>query len=88
MLHVDFKKCPCRMSHVSVAYFPQCHMSNLRNKHVACHYLFYLHVPYRLGSCRMSILRKAHVAVSNLRVEGHTFQRDSFCIDMIMIAIL
>ena len=32
---------------------------------------FYLHVPCLQGSCRMSILRKAHVAVSNLRVGGH-----------------
>ena len=66
---------PCwgvSMSHVSVAYFPQCLMSNLRNNHVVCHYLSYLHVPCGQGSCRMSVLRKANVAVSNIRVEGHS----------------
>ena len=56
------------MSHVSVAYLPSCHLSNLRNSHVSCHYLFYHHVACHLDLCRMSNLRKAHVAVSNLGV--------------------
>ena len=30
------------MSHVSVAYFPTCHMSNLRKIHVLCHSIFIL----------------------------------------------
>ena len=33
---VDLKK--MAMSHVIVAYFPQCHMSNLREGYVYCHY--------------------------------------------------
>ena len=42
MSHVEFKK--MAMSQVSVAYCPQCHMSNLRNEYVPCHYIFSLHV--------------------------------------------
>ena len=61
------------MLHVSVAYFPQGHMSNIRNNHVASHYLFLPPCSMSLRLiCRLSILRKAHVAVSNLRVEGPT----------------
>ena len=29
------------MLHVSVTYFPPCHMSTIRNSNVSCHYLFY-----------------------------------------------
>ena len=42
------------MFHVSVAYFPPCHMSNLRNSHVSCHYHF-------LPPCRMSLSLMSHV---------------------------
>ena len=38
------------MSHVSDAYFPTCHMSNLsKYSHVSCHYLFYPHVACHLA---------------------------------------
>ena len=37
-----------------VTYFPQCHMSNLRNYHVTCHYLF-------LPPCSMSPRLMSHV---------------------------
>ena len=42
------------MLDVSVPYFPPCHMSNLRNSHVSCHYLF---VP----PCRMSLSLMSHI---------------------------
>ena len=43
MSRVDLKKIMA-MSHVSVAYFPQWHVSNLRNEYVACHYILSPHV--------------------------------------------
>ena len=69
MSHVDFDKCQCRILCCSFSLIYR--MSNSRNDHVACH-LFYLPVPCRLSSCPMAILRKVHVALSNLRVEGHS----------------
>ena len=60
------------MSHVSVAYFPQCRVSNLRNEYVACHYIFSPHVACHYALCHMSNLRNAHVALSILGVKGHT----------------
>ena len=59
------------MSHVSVAYFPQCHMSNLRNDYVPCHYILKPHVPCHYAQCHMSNLRNDHVALSILGVKGH-----------------
>ena len=58
------------ISHVPLAYFPPCHMSNLRKNHVACHCLYSPPVPCHLPLCRMSILRNGHVALSILGVEG------------------
>ena len=45
------------MSHVSVAYYSPCPLSNLRNGHVTCHYLLGPHVA----------VSKVYVALSNLR---------------------
>ena len=59
------------MSHVSVAYFPQCHMSNLRNDYVPCHYISKPHVACHYVPCPMSNLRNYHVALSILGVRGH-----------------
>ena len=59
------------MSHVSVAYFPQCHMSNLRNGHVPCHYILTPHVTCHYAPCHMSTLRNDHVNLSILGVKGH-----------------
>ena len=61
------------MLHVSVAYFPQCqcHMSNLRNGYVRCHYILNPHVPCHYAPCHMSNLRNGHVALSILGVKGH-----------------
>ena len=60
------------MSPVSVAYFPQCHMSNLRNDYVPSHYIFSPHVACHLVPCRMSNLRNTSVSVPVLGVKGHT----------------
>ena len=60
------------MSHVVVAYSCQCHMSNLKNANVTCHSLFLSPVECPHAQCHLSILRKSCVAVSNLRVKGHT----------------
>ena len=63
---------------------PQCRMSNLRNPHVPFHYFCYFHVNFKMGPCRMSILRNSichvvcifppvdrpHVAMSRLGVKG------------------
>ena len=38
------------MSHVSVAYYPQCHMST---EYVPCFYIFILHVANRYVTCRI-----------------------------------
>ena len=43
MSHVDFKKWQCRI-YVSVAYFLQCHKSNLRNDYVPCQCILSPHV--------------------------------------------
>ena len=59
------------MAHVSVAYFPLCHMSNLRNDYVPCHYILNPHVPCHYAPCHMSNLRNDHVALSILGVKGH-----------------
>ena len=71
MSHADFKK--WHMSHVSVAYFPPRHISNLRNWHVAFHYHFLF--SYRMSLSLMSPVDfkkiNDHDALSNLRVEGH-----------------
>ena len=47
------------MSHVSVAHFPQCYMSNLRKEYVPCHYIFLNHIACHYALCQMSNLRKA-----------------------------
>ena len=59
------------MSHISVAYFPQCHMSNSRNDYVPFYYIFSPHVSCHYVLCRMSNLRNAHVALSILGVKVH-----------------
>ena len=60
------------MSHVSFAYIPQCHMSNLRKYYVPCHYLFSQHVACHYALCRIiSNLSNAHVVLSILgAIEG------------------
>ena len=62
MSHVGFKRnvnvaCLCRLfRHMS-----PCHMSNLGNRHVSCHYFFLPLCCMSLSLiCRMSNLRKAH----------------------------
>ena len=59
------------MSHVSVSYFPQSHMSNLRNDCVPC-YNIVSHMPHvtTKALCRVSNLRNAHIALSILGVKG------------------
>ena len=59
----------CNMSLLLI--FPQCHMLNLRNKYVPCHYSFSPHVACDKALCYMSILRNAHVTLSILGVNGH-----------------
>ena len=61
MSSVELKK--TSMSNVSVGF---------KNVHVACHYDF--KASYRVAniSCRMSNLRKGHVAMLNLLVQTHT----------------
>ena len=61
------------MSHVSVAYFPQCHMSNLRNDYVPCHYICKPQCCMSLTPCHMSNIRNDHVALLILGVKGHIF---------------
>ena len=59
------------LSHVSVAYFPKCHMSNLRNDHVKYHFIFSPHVTCHWALCRIPNLN-AHVPLSILGVKGHS----------------
>ena len=56
------------MSPVSVAYFPKCHVLNLRN--VTTFLDPMLHVTIK-ALCRMSNLRNASVTLSILGVKGH-----------------
>ena len=57
------------MSHVSLTYLPQYHMSN----RLFCMSLyFYLHIACHLALCRMSNLINALVVLSILGVNGHT----------------
>ena len=52
---------------------PMSHVKfNKINDNVACCYLFLSPVACHYALCRLSILRKGRVAVSNLGVEGHT----------------
>ena len=69
MSHVDFKKWQCHMSLSLI--FLHVTMSNLRHGHVACHYHFHSPVACLLALYHLSIVRYEHVALSNLRVEGH-----------------
>ena len=46
-------------------------MSILRNGNVPCHYILNFPVYFRIVLCRLSDLRKDHVALLNLRVKGH-----------------
>ena len=60
------------MSHVSVSYFPQSHMSNLRNDYVPCYNIVSLmpHVTTK-SLCRVSNFKKnTYVALSILGVKG------------------
>ena len=41
------------VSHVSLAYFPQCHMSNLSKGYVTCHYICNPHVASLDVTCRI-----------------------------------
>ena len=82
MSHVKFKKCQCPLS----LEWP-CPMSPLICSRVACRFQEIPHVVslilflMSLGSiCRMSILRNAHVAVSNLGVEGHNDWENVRCV--------
>ena len=66
------------MSHVSVAYFPLCHMSSLRNEYVPCHYIFSPHVACHKALCHMSNFRNAHVTLSILGFKGHNGKDNSW----------
>ena len=68
------------MSHVSVTYLCQCHMSNLINNPVTCHYLFETHIAFQLAQCRVSNLKKGCVALSILRVKCHSSTRPTTCL--------
>ena len=68
------KKCQCPMSQIAM-----CGMSHVASKMLPCQLLSLrntpCHLPYipcHYAACRMSIFRNAHVAVSNLGVEGHS----------------
>ena len=70
MMHADFKKCPCPMSLfftivISILEGP-CRMSNVGN---TLYVMSFTSLgPMGGGSrCRMSIIRKGNVALSNLR---------------------
>ena len=67
MSHVDFIKMAMYMSHVSVAYFPLCHMLNLRNSHASGH-----HVTYHLALCHMSNFKKSPCRHVEFRGLGHS----------------
>ena len=66
----QFQEMP--MSHVSVAFYRPCHMSNLRYNCLSLIFLLLPPCPILLRHLsHMSIFKKAHVAMSNLRVKGH-----------------
>ena len=56
------------MSHVSVAQYCPCPLSNLRNGHVQCHYLVGPHVADANVHVALSNLRNGYVALSILGV--------------------
>ena len=56
---VDFKIVPCLLS-------------ILRKVNVPCHYFLFLSVDFKRVQCHLSNLKKGRVALSNLRVKGHT----------------
>ena len=61
--------------HVSVAKEFPCPLSNLRNGHVPCHYLFGAHVAVTKVHVALSNLRNKPVTLSILGVKGHSFGR-------------
>ena len=71
MSRVEFKKWLCQLSlffHVDFK-MVVCHMSNVRNG--PCHVdKFFSHGDRLHGACRFK--KNDHVALSNLRVNGHT----------------
>ena len=78
MSPVDFKKINGNVPCHYFLNFPvdfkivHCRLSNLRNDNVPCHYFLNFPVDFKRVLCCLSNLRKDHVALSNLRVKGHT----------------
>ena len=71
MSHVLFKKWQCPLSlfmHYSCRFYNSL-MSHVKFKKCPCH-VTNIFSPCRYASCRMSILRKGHVALSKLTVKG------------------
>ena len=67
-LNIELFKCDLQVSPYvgPLSGGPHCHMSNLRNGYVNCHYFSYFHVAFKMVSSGMSNLRNGQCHVDNM----------------------